>query len=39
MIKVLLLEEDSDQRIQALDCIFEYDPDAIVNCIDTGEKA
>ena len=34
-----MFEENSDERILALDCIFEYDPDAIVNCIDTGEKA
>lgn len=39
MIKVLLLEEETDQRLKGLDCIYAYDPDAIVNCVNTGKEA
>lgn len=39
MIRVLLLEEDASQKKQAFDCIYGYDSDAIVDCVENGEQA
>lgn len=39
MIHVLLLEEELEQKMRALDCIFKYDADAIVNCVNDGDNA
>lgn len=39
MIHVLLIEEDKEQKEKALGCIYTYDLNAIVDCVDDGRQA